>query len=303
LPAVPKTLPPDADGPATPSPVGGTPLGGFGGPGMQPWQGASAQAAAGFASTEPRQPYQPNGGGSTSFASPMELSPRPSGTAIGGPGYNGGGTAPMSHPYAVAPTAPAPSVEPRRTAARGGGPPLLLILLLAGGVASAVVGGLYAANRFAKFEDKQKDVLITPLPTAAVQSDPPSNRPPVSVPPTAVRPPPIVATPPRPTPRPSTSPGPGPAPQPSSQPSGQPPIIPSTLPPIVFPPGIPSTLPFPLPPFGQFPGQPAQQDPPQQQPPGGANPPGGNQPPPGGTSPAPSGTGRRPGGIILIPRH
>jgi serine/threonine protein kinase len=309
--AVPKTLPPEADESAAPAPPGGTPLGGFGAAAMQPWPGAGASPAAGnnpqhfaagFAPTEPREPYQPNGGGATNFASPHELSPRPSGTAIGGPGYDRSGTAPMSHPYGVAPTAPAPSVEPRRKAR--GGPPLLLILMLAGGVASAVVGGVYAANRYAKFEDHQReqDLPPVPAPTAVAKPTLPQPGPVAVTPPTAAKPPPVPTPPKLPT-KPNPNPNvPGPNPQPSGTASAPPPILPSTFP-IPLPPGLPTTFPIPLPPFGQLPPQqpPAQQDPPQQ-PPGGTSPSGDN-PSPGGNNPSPPGTGRRPGGIILIPRH
>jgi serine/threonine-protein kinase len=308
--AVPKTLPPEGDahpgalGPST----GATPLGGLGAPGTPPWGGsgvsrapvsnAQSFAATSLALNEQLVPPYPPNGGKTNFASPLELSPRPSGTAIASAGYGGGmgspaaggtaiggpGTAPMAQyvPHPV--TAPA-TPEPRRKAQQG--PPVLLILLLATGIAGLVVGGIYAANRYADVKDGS-DQPITPPPTATVASDPPlpsperpAERPaerPTGAPPiTAAKPPPIANNPKGPPPKSS-----GPAAQPSSQPGGQPPILPSTFPPWVVPSEFPQSVPLPMPPL--------------------TSPPGGATSPPGGATPPPSTPTGRPG-VIIRPRH
>ena len=147
-------------------PPGATPLGGFSPVGAQPWAETNAAAplpmpvqvsqnGAGLGPTETSPPYKPNGGDRTDFASPLQLTPRPGGTAVGGAPYNGsntaagtadfnaggyGGTVPMDQAYGAPVAGAAPPFVPdaRRSKAKGG-PPLLLILLLALGIAGAVV--------------------------------------------------------------------------------------------------------------------------------------------------------------------
>ena len=145
-------------------PPGATPLGGFSPVGAQPWAETNAAAplpmpvqvsqnGAGLGPTETSPPYKPNGGDRTDFASPLQLTPRPGGTAVGGAPYNGsntaagtadfnaggyGGTVPMDQAYGAPVAGAAPPFVPdaRRSKAKGG-PPLLLILLLALGIAGA----------------------------------------------------------------------------------------------------------------------------------------------------------------------
>jgi eukaryotic-like serine/threonine-protein kinase len=294
---VPRTLPPEADGASGYDGGSGaginTPLGGVGvagGPQLRGHAGtvvahpvgASPSIAAGspgLAPTESNPPYSPNG--ATSFGSPLDLSPRPSGTALGDHSYGSGaapaspghgGTAPMAQPFGV-PAAANPGKandQPRRK--RGSGASLLLILLLAGSVAGAVVGGVYIAQQYAKVEDhKAEPIAVTP--SATVKVDPPPAEPATTAAPPAAKLPP---TPPvaKPTqPRPSPSPT-GSA---TASPAETPPVIPSVLPPIVFP----STLPFPLPFPPAPPGQPQPGQPPQSQPPPDSPPPGSSTPPPG----------------------
>ena len=297
--AVPKTLPPEDDEspPVAHHHGSATPLGGF--------QALNALGPVNMAATITNPPLAVNGFGATEFATPLTplapaAAPRPGGTHVGGEGgYSAGsstaagapaygndfaGTAPMESPYDAtpgvrghgAPTVSALPPEPRRTPGRG--PSLILVLLLAMGVAGAVVGGVYAANQYAKVED-HNDVPITIPPASTVRSDPPATpgtTPPVVAPspPVAVRPP--VATPPHPT-TPGTTPKPGPTTTPSTLPTVPTAlIIPSAFPNFPNPFGIPN-------PF-QPPGAPTQ---PQQQ----QTPPG-SPTTPAPTTPAPSTPGR-----------
>ncbi len=330
--AVPKTLPPEDEAPGAHTggtvevvfseqqprvAPGATPLGGFSpvAVGGQPWAETSAAAAmpvpvnvsqsgAAFGATQTSPPFKPNGGDRTDFASPLQLTPRPGGTAVGGAVYNGsstasgtpdfnaggyGGTAPMDQGYGAPAVgaAPAFTAEPRRKAKSG--PPLLLILLLALGIAGAVVGGVYVANQYAKVDDRHDDPkVIIPTTPATVPSDPTAPPPPEqpgvtpTTPPVKPQPGPI-----QPKPKPSGTP----APTVSTAPSSTAPMLPSVLPfPIPTIPGLPG-----FGPFGPQPGQTA---------PGATTPsPGGSSAPPGGssTAPASSGSGRRTPIIIHIP--
>jgi serine/threonine protein kinase len=323
--AVPKTLPPEDEAPAGGGtggtvevvfseqaprlPPGATPLGGFSPVGAQPWAETNAAAplpmpiaaqpsAGALGATETSPPFKPNGGDRTDYASPLQLTPRPGGTAVGAAGYNGShtsagapdfnagfgaGTVPMDQAYgapAANIAAPAFAPEPRRKARSA--PPLLLILLLAGGIAGAVVGGVYAANYYAKLEDHADDPkIIAPITPATVPSDPATTPPPPpeqpgtppTTPPVKPQPGPV-----QPKPKPSGTALPGP--QPSGTATVPPPMIPSVLPfPIPTIPGIPG-----LGPFGPVQGSP------------GASAPGGQTPPPGGSSTAPGGTTTPPAG-------
>lgn len=307
--AVPKTLPPE-DEPPPVHPSAATPIGGF--------AALNALGPVNMAATLPNPPLVGNGFGSTEFATPltplapaaaMEAAPRPGGTHIGeGGGYSGssattagtpaygadfGGTAPMSSPFAAVqampgmrgPSGPIVSTlptEPRRGESRG--PSLVLVLLLALGVAGAVVGGVYAANQYAKVEDRNDAPIPIPIPLAApVKSDPPptaATTPTTATPPVAARPPPVITQPPPPksttTPPASTT-----APPPPTAPTA--PIIPSTLP---FP--FPTTFPFPNP--FQPPG--AQQQPAPTSPTSPTTPTSPPTSPTSPTTPTPTSTGR-----------
>jgi eukaryotic-like serine/threonine-protein kinase len=302
--AVPKTLPPDDDAPPAHHRDAGTPLGGF--------AALNALGPVNMAATITNPPLAVNGFGATDFASPLtplapaavDVSPRPGGTHVGdGGGYSGGsstaagtpaygaefaGTAPMDSPFAATPgmrgnagpTVSALPPEPRRGGGRA--PSLILVLLLAVGVAGAVVGGVYAANQYAKVED-HNDVPIAIPPVSTVRSDPPANSgtpPPVVAPPVTVKPP-VVAAPHPTTP---TTPKPGTPTTPTT-----PPTTPTSTAPI-----LPSAFPFPIPTFPfpnpfQPPGAATQQQPAPTSAP--------TTPP---TSPAPTTTGRPK--IIFGPR-
>jgi serine/threonine-protein kinase len=240
---VPRTVPPvdeprvsgDRTNPADPpemsasNPRGPTPLGGF---------------APAVPATKSASPYVPEGDvidpAATAFASPLDLSPRPSGTAIGGapalgPDAFGGPPAPLPAPVAATPKAKAKRKSGGVLSSLPG------ILLLAAGIAGAVVGGVYLAQKNAKADDR--DEPHDPPPATSVRSDPPADPPnaPAAQTPAGrpTQPAPLV-------PRKPITPGKGPAPQPTpgTSPSSRPPILPSSLPlPIV----IPSTLPFGLP--------------------------------------------------------
>jgi len=330
--SVPKTIPPEEQGPPPAmdgfAPGRPTPVGGFGPTPIDPWAPTGPAPAAGLAPTESNPPYQPQASqptpDRTSFAAPLELSPRPSGTAIAANAYGGSpgagstaygnpqpyggygpGTAPMDHGYGPPPVVPGgypqTSPQPGQRRKGGGGTPMGLILLLATGVAGLVVGGVYLSQSLTK-GNEQGDVPapITVPPTTTVASEPPANtntQPPVSLPPVVVTPVPISRpTTTTPTTKPTTTTT-SPTTQPSSQPTNQPPIIPSTL-----PPWIPTNIPT-------IPGFPPFQSPGQSQPaPGGGSEPspgGGTQPSPtpttpgGGTSPSPQPSG----GIIIRPRR
>jgi serine/threonine-protein kinase len=300
--AVPKTLPPEDEEPAAIAQrASGTPLGGF--------AALNALGPVNMAATVTNPPLAASGFGSTEFATPLtplapaaiDVSPRPGGTHVGnGGGYAGGsgtaagapaygaefaGTAPMELPYGATPgmrgmggpTVSALPPEPRR--ATGRGPSLVLVLLLAMGVAGAVVGGVYAANQYAKVDD-HNDVPITIPPASTVRSDPPSTgptTPTVAAPSVTVRPP--VITPPHPTtPTTPTTPKPGSSTTPSTLPT-----VPTALIiPSAFPTGFPN--PFGLPNPFQPPGAPTQ---PQQQ-----QAPPGSPTTPAPTTPTPTSTGR-----------
>jgi len=274
--AVPKTLPPEDEAPPGHASAA-TPIGGF--------AALNALGLVNMAATLTTPPLLVNGFGATEFASPLTplapaaAAPRPGGTHVGdGGGYSGGssattagapaygadfsGTAPMNSPFDAVQATPGmrgqsgPTVstlpaEPRRGASRG--PSLVLVLLLALGVAGAVVGGVYAANQYAKVEDHNDAPIPIPI-TAPVKSDPPTTAattPTVATPPTAVKPPPVVphpTTPPKSTTPPITTTAPT---QPTAPTA---PIIPSTLP---FP--FPTAFPFPNP--FQPPGAPASTTP------------------------------------------
>ena len=285
--AVPKTLPPEEESPAIAHHPGATPLGGF--------AALNALGPVNMAATLPNPPLAVNGFGATEFATPMTpLAPaaRPGGTHVGHNGGHGGGsstaigadfagTAPMDSPFDASlgmrgpggATVSALPPEPRRSTGRG--PSLVLVLLLAVGVAGAVVGGVYAANQYAKVED-HNDVPIPITPASTVHSDPPPTSgatPPVVAPPIAVRPP--VVAPPHPT-TPGTTPKPGATTTPTTLPT-----VPTAL---IIPSAFPNfPNPFGLPNPFQPPSTPTQ---PQQQ----QTPPGSPTTPP--TTPAPTTTGR-----------
>ena len=304
--AVPKTLPPEDDAPPAVAHHGAaTPLGGF--------AALNALGPVNMAATLTNPPLEANGFGATAFATPLtphipaavDVSPRPGGTHVGnGGGYGGGsstaagtpaygadfaGTAPMESPYDTnrgtrgnaGRTVSALPPEPRRGVGRG--PSLILVLLLAMGVAGAVVGGVYAANQYAKIED-HNDVPIAIPPASTVRSDPPitaATTPPVVAPPVTVKPP--VAPPPR-----ATTPTTPTTPKPGT------PGTPTTPPTTPTAPILPSAFPFPIPTFPfpnpfQPPGAPTQQQPAPTSAP--------TTPP---TTPAPSSTGRPQ--IIFRPR-
>ena len=257
---------------------------------MASWQNGAQNGGAAF---PPTADYEP--------PPPVEMSPRPGGTDIGGSpnftadaqhvgagapftaaggGVYGAGTAPMD---------PMLGGGPARSMARPrkAGGSLALILLLATVVSGAVVGGVYLAHRYAQPEDSRDDPPIVPAPpppalvTGAPQpADPP---PPVTPPPVVTKPPPAVAQP-----KPSGTPKPGPAPTTTAT-SGPAQIPPPVLPgPITFPTG---PIPFPFP----FPGQTATPAP------GPA--PGPTTNPGPGPGPAPTGnpTGR-PHIVIKVPK-
>jgi serine/threonine-protein kinase len=264
--AVPKTLPPEDDAP--PAPAGAaTPIGGF--------AALNALGPVNMAETFPSNPLLAgNGFGSTEFASPLTplapavAAPRPGGTHVGdGGSYGGGsattagapaygadfsGTAPMGSPFEAVhatpgqrgqsgPTVSTIPAEPRRGTSRG--PSLILVLLLALGVAGAVVGGVYAANQYAKVEDHAEPPIPVPV-AAAVKSDPPPTAPTTpttTTPPVVTRPtPPVVTHPTTTTPKGTTTPPTSTTPTTPTAPTA--PIIPSSLP---FP--FPTAFPFPNP--------------------------------------------------------
>jgi serine/threonine-protein kinase len=300
--AVPKTLPPEDEEPAAIAHrASGTPLGGF--------AALNALGPVNMAATTANPPVAVSGFGSTEFATPLtplapaavDLSPRPGGTHVGnGGGYGGGsataagapaygaefaGTAPMEQPYGATvgmrgssgATVSALPPQPRRSGGRG--PSLVLVLLLAIGVAGAVVGGVYAANQYAKVED-HNDAPIAITPASTVRSDPPptgATTPPVVAPPVTVRPP-VVAPPHPTTPTTPTTPKPGASTTPTTLPT-----VPTAL---IIPSAFPTAFPNP---FGipnpfQPPGAPTQQ-PQQQTPPSSPT-------TPAPTTPAPTSTGR-----------
>jgi serine/threonine-protein kinase len=285
--AVPKTLPPEDESPAVAHHPGATPLGGF--------AALNALGPVNMAATMPNPPLAANGFGATDFATPLTplapaATPRPGGTHVGngGGGYVGGGataagapaygadfagTAPMDSPFGATPgmrgqggpTVSALPPEPRRSVGRG--PSLVLVLLLAVGVAGAVVGGVYAANQYAKVEDHNDVPIAVPPPASTVRSDPPptAGTTPAVVAPPVVRPP--VVTPPHPT-GPATTPKPGTSTTPTTLPT-----VPTAL---IIPSAFPNfPNPFGLPNPFQPPGAPTQ---PQQQ----------QTPPAAPTSPAPT---------------
>ena len=306
--AVPKTLPPeDEESPAAPQRAAGTPLGGF--------AALNALGPVNMAATITNPPLAANGFGATDFAIPLtplapaavDVSPRPGGTHVGnGGGYGGGsstaaggpaygaefaGTAPMEQPYGATvgmrgssgATVSALPPEPRRSAGRG--PSLVLVLLLAMGVAGAVVGGVYAANQYAKVEDHNDTPIAIP-PASSVRSDPPltgATTPTVVPPPVTVRPP--VVAPPH-----ATTPGTTPKPGTTATTA---PTAPSTgIGPLIIPSAFPTSIPNP---FG-FPNPfqpPGAATTPQQAPPSTPT-------APAPTTPAPTSTGRPQ--IILKPR-
>ncbi len=300
--AVPKTLPPEDESPPIAHHGGPTPLGGF--------AALNALGPVNMAATITNPPLAANGFGATDFAmplTPLAAAARPGGTHVGnGGGYGGGsataagapahganfaGTAPMDSPFDApagmrgqgGATVSALPPEPRRTVGRG--PSLVLVLLLAIGVAGAVVGGVYAANQYAKVEDHNDTPIVIP-PSSTVRSDPPpttGTTPAYVAPPITARPP--VVAPPHPT-TPGTTPKPGATTTPTTAPT-TPPTAPG---PFVIPSAFPTTIPNP---FGfpnpfQPPTAPTQQQ----------TPPGSPTTPP--TTPAPTTTGRPK--IIFGPR-
>jgi serine/threonine-protein kinase len=213
-------------------------------------------------------PPQAVDGGATAFAQPLapyvpEMSPRPSGTAVGEAFYPGAAPVEAAPPPYAAPYAPpiAPPVMPpvasppvpARAKPRPGGiaKALPAILLLATGAAGVVVGGAYLLQRTSS--DDKDDPPASSAPATTVQADPPAADPPPTsplnppakpqvVPPSAtIRPKPGITPLPR---------GSVPPPQPTGpKDPGYPVII------------IPSSLPFP------FFTEPPRQQPPQQRPP------------------------------------
>ncbi len=270
--AVPKTIPPEEEGSpaAAPAPAH-TPLGGFASgasasepqatpePQMTPAPAIAAPVeAAGLPPTVSAAPYvAPNGarGGSTEAAQPIEMSPRPGGTAMGiplfaeapgpapaqvAPAHHYAGTAPMDPLPATVSASPMPGAEPRR--AGKSGPPLALILLLALGISGLAVGGVYVAHELSRTEEQTDQGPPPPPPPVTVPSEP---QPPAPTEPTV----PAATTTPRPTgttkpPKPPPTTPTSPPTTPTSPPTTptSPPTIP-TLPPIV----LPSTFPFPIP--------------------------------------------------------
>ena len=297
--AVPKTLPPeDEESPAVAQRAAGTPLGGF--------AALNALGPVNMAATVTNPPLAANGFGATDFAMPLtplapaavDVSPRPGGTHVGnGGGYGGGsataagapaygaefaGTAPMESPYGATAgmrgnagaTVSALPPEPRRGGGRG--PSLVLVLLLAVSVAGAVVGGVYAANQYAKIED-HNDTPIPIPPTSPVRSDP---LPTAATTPTAVAPP-VTARPPVVAPPHATTPT-TPKPGASTTPTTLPTVPTALIIPSAFPTAFPN--PFGIPNLFQPPGTPTQ---PQQQ----QTPPG-SPTTPAPTTPTPTSTGR-----------
>ncbi len=298
--AVPKTLPPEDEAPAAAHHRGPTPLGGF--------AALNALGPVNMAATVTTPPLAANGFGSTDFAMPLtplapaaiDVSPRPGGTHVGnGGGYGGGsatavgtpgygaefaGTAPMDSPYGGKPgmngnaarTVSVLPPEPRRAAGRG--PSLVLVLLLAIGVAGAVVGGVYAANQYAKVED-HNDAPIQIPPTSTVRSDPPpttGTTAPIATAPVTTHPP-VVGPPHTTTPTTPTTPKPGTTTTPTTLPT-----VPTAL---IIPSAFPNfPNPFGLPNPFQPPGTSTTPAPQQQTPPSTPT-----TPP---TTPAPTTTGR-----------
>jgi len=266
--AVPRTLPPadgapsrasgmDATNPAdppemsTPNVRAPTPLGGFGmadpGGGLVPPTKSASPYVAERSSVDPA---------ATAFTSPlaMDLSPRPSGTAIrdfDAPALGADAYGAPAGPAAFTPPVAAAALGKAKRKPRGVLSSLPTILLLAAGIAGAVVGGLYLAQTRATAD--QRDDPPAPPPTVTVSSDPPPETPtapPVQTP--ATRPQPLPQPQPQPIPRkPVTPTKPAPSqPQPSSAPSSRPPLFPPL--PIVIPSTLPFGFPF-QPPLGQPP--------------------------------------------------
>jgi eukaryotic-like serine/threonine-protein kinase len=241
-------------------------------------------AFAGGRGTAP-MPVAPAAGSTEPPAGTMHMEDPPS----------AGNTAPPSQPYGVpmfptaagqhdqpAPTPPAPQAPPVRPRPRkdSKNPSIAIVVLLALGIACAVVGGVYAADQYAKVDERTDGPLVAAAPSTTVPNDPP---PPEAEAPSEPAPAATAApqTAPRQAPRaqktrtaatkPGTKPTAAPSARPpaSTQPNGpNPPGVPPGLPPIV----IPTSFPFPFepPPPPRYERQ--QRDPRAPRPPGEAPP-------------------------------
>ncbi|APR86884.1 Serine/threonine-protein kinase pksC [Minicystis rosea] len=248
--------------PAMSNPRGPTPIGGF--------AALDASAAAGHVPvTKSVSPYASGAvaidPAATAFASPLaapfeakdmaplELSPRPSGTAIGdfdmpaggAPIEIYGGPAPLAYtPQPAMVGASSPKTKPKRGMLSS----LPAILVLAAGVAAAVVGGVYVAHSRAKTDDHE-DPVAAPPPATTVRSDPPAEAPtalPTQAPASKGPPPQQIPRKPYVPPKGSTSPN--QPPPPGTAPTSRPGLLPPGIPPFVIPSSLPFGFPFEPPP-------------------------------------------------------